>query len=319
MPQAVTLLLAVLLVGQGLAPLRKSDLVRLLSGAVLSQAELAQLVSRNCLTFDPTDRDRGDLRRLGAERAVLAAVEECARRAAAARRGAGAPAQPTVPHAQRTPPPPPNSRAAVASAARSGFVAGGGQRGVVGTRLARALVFEVRDSAGVPVAGVAVGFEAINARAEPASATTDAAGQARVGVTLGPRVGSATVLAAVGSVEKQVAFNVAAGPAAQLVVQCGESSVSGKVAIRPDSVVTLRVVAQDAQENHTTLIDLRAAVADARVFRVLRVTQDSTMGSVTLKPDQPGTTSLAVIANGLRQYVTVTVPPRAAPGNVDCR
>jgi hypothetical protein len=38
-----------------------------------------------------------------------------------------------------------------------------------------------------------------------------------------------------------------------------------------------------------------------------------------LKPDQPGTTSLAVIANGIRQYLTVTVPPRAAPGNVDCR
>ena len=325
----MTLLLAMLLVGQGLAPLRKSDLVRLLSGAVLSQGELAQLVTRNCLTFDPTDRDRGDLRRLGAERAVLAAVEACARRGAAARRGAGAagPAQPTVPHAQRTPPPaatlppapPPTSRAAAASAARSGFVAGGGQRGVVGARLARALVFEVRDSAGVPIAGAAVAFEAINARTEPAAATTDAAGQARVGVVLGPRVGSATVLAAVGSIEKQVAFNVAAGPAAQLVVQCGESSVSGKVAIRPDSVVTLRVMAQDAQENHTTLIDLRAAVADARVFRVLRVTQDSTMGSVTLKPDQPGTTSLAVIANGLRQYLTVTVPPRVAPGKVDCR
>lgn len=326
MPPAVTLLLAVLLVGQGLAPLRKSDLVRLLSGAVLSQGELAQLVSRNCLTFDPTDRDRSDLRRLGAERAVLAAVEACRRRAAA-RRGAGPAAQPTVPHAQRTQPPagtigpapPPTSRAAAASSARSGFVAGGGQRGVVGTRLTRALVFEVRDSAGVPIAGAPVAFEAINARTEPAAVTTDAAGQARVGVMLGPRVGSATVLAAVGSVEKQVAFNVAAGPAAQLVVQCGESSVSGRVAIRPDAVVTLRVVAQDAQANPTALTDLRAAVADARVFRVLRVAQDSVAGMVTLKPDQPGTTSLAVIANGLRQYLTVTVPPRAAPGTVDCR
>ena len=41
-------------------------------------------------------------------------------------------------------------------------------------------------------------------------------------------------------------------------------------------------------------------------------------GTVALKPDQPGTTSLAVIANGMRQYLTVTVPPRAAPGKVDC-
>jgi hypothetical protein len=321
----MTLLLAVLLVGQGLAPLRKSDLVRLLSGAVLSQGELAQLVSRNCLTFDPTERDRGDLRRLGAERAVLAAMEECARRAAAARRGASA-TTPTVPHAQRTippaatpPPPPPPSRASAASAARSGFVAGGGQRGVVGARLPRALVFEVRDSLGAAIPGAPVGFETINARTAPDSATTDAAGQVRVGVTLGARVGSATVLAAVGTVEKQVAFNVAAGPAALLVVECGGSSLSGRFAIRPDSVVTLRVSAQDAHTNRTALLDLRAAVADARVFRVLRVAQDSAQGTVTLKPDQPGTTSLAVIANGLRQYLTVTVPPRAAPGSVDCR
>jgi len=46
--------------------------------------------------------------------------------------------------------------------------------------------------------------------------------------------------------------------------------------------------------------------------------QDSARGTVTLKPDQPGTTSLAVIANGMRQYLTVTVPPRAAPGKTDC-
>jgi len=63
----------------------------------------------------------------------------------------------------------------------------------------------------------------------------------------------------------------------------------------------------------------RAAVADARIFRVVGVAQDSAAGTVTLKPDQAGTTSLAVIANGMRQYLTVTVPPKAAPGAVDCR
>jgi len=63
---------------------------------------------------------------------------------------------------------------------------------------------------------------------------------------------------------------------------------------------------------------LRKTVADSRIFRVVRVAQDSISGTVALKPDQPGTTSLAVIANGMRQYLTVTVPPRAAPGKVDC-
>jgi len=51
---------------------------------------------------------------------------------------------------------------------------------------------------------------------------------------------------------------------------------------------------------------------------VLRIAEDSGAGTVALKPDQAGTTSLAVIANGLRQYLTVTVPPRAAPGSTDC-
>jgi len=88
--------------------------------------------------------------------------------------------------------------------------------------------------------------------------------------------------------------------------------------IRPDTVVILRVGARDAYGNTPRLRGLRAAGADARIVRVQRIAEDSAAGTVTLKPDQPGTTSLAVIANGMRQYVTVTVPPRAAPGKTDC-
>lgn len=311
------------------APLRKSDLVRLLSGAEMSAGELAQLVRRNCLTFDPTSRDRHDLQLMGADQTLLAALDECARRNAPRR----APPPVTVVRTRVRPPPaaPPATAPAPppvfqverievhASAERSGFVSGGGQRGTVGAQLPRALVFEARDSAGAPLPGQAVMFTGINATIHPAAVATDAAGQARVGVTLGQRLGSATVIGSIGVVEKQVAFNVAAGPAAQLVVTCGPASVTGHFAIRPDSVVALRVSAQDGFANPTPLLGLRAAVADARIFRVVAVAQDSAFGTVTLKPDQAGTTSLAVIANGMRQYLTVTVPPRAAPGNVDCR
>lgn len=310
---SVTIL--VLLAMQGTAPLRKSDLVRLISGSAMSPVELTQLVRRNCLTFQPSDRDRTDFQRLGADRSVLAAMDECARRTTAPRHTpvrppAAAPRPPTQP-----PAPPPSSRVA---AEGSGFVSGGGQRGSAGAQLPRALVFEARDSTGRPLSGQTVMFTGINARAAPASAATDAAGQVRAGVTLGERAGSATVIAAIGVVEKQVAFNVGAGPAAQLAVVCGAASVSARFAIRPDSVVVLGVSAQDGFANPTPLLGLRAAVADARIFRVLRVAQDSTTGTVVLKPDQPGTTSLAIIANGMRQYLTVTVPPRAAPGKVDC-
>lgn len=319
MPPAVNVVLLVLLATQGTAPLRKSDLVRLISGAAMSAVELTQLVRRNCLTFQPTDRDRSDFQRLGADRSLLTAMDECARRTSPPRVGVAPPAPVTRPPAaprQPPPAPPPSPRVA---AERSGFVLGGGQRGSAGAQLPRAIVFEARDSAGRPLAGQTVTFTGINARIDPASAATDAAGQARVGVTLGHRVGSATVIAAIGVVEKQVAFNVTAGSAQQLVVFCGDGSVAGRFAMRPDSSIVLRVFAQDAFSNPTQLLGLRAAVADARIFRVLRVAQDSISGTVELKPDQPGTTSLAVIANGMRQYLTVTVPPRAAPGAVDCR
>jgi hypothetical protein len=316
MPAAVTLLVALLLL-QGNAPLRKSDLVRLLSGSVMSPGEITQLVRRNCLTFDPTERDRNDFRQLGAEAALLAAVDECARRRSAPRPVSVTPVRSV--RSTPPPPPPPTPPTVPASAERSGFVSGGGQRGVGGSRVPRAVVFEVRDAAGAPLANRLVVFTGVNARTEPATAPTDAAGQARVGVTLGERVGNATVIASIGAVEKQVAFNVAAGPAAQLVVACGAATLAGRFTMRADSVVRLHVAAQDGFTNGTTLLGLRAAVADARIVRVLTVTQDSLTGQVMLKPGQPGTTSLAVIANGMRQYLTVTVPPRAAIGRVDCR
>lgn len=303
MPAAVNLLLALFFVTQGAAPLRKSDLVRLLSASAMSSVELAQFVGRNCLTFEPTERDRTDFRRLGADRALLDAVDRCARRTTIT---------PVVARPQPVPAGP------AVSPVRSGFATGGGQRGPAGSRLPRALVFDARDSLGVPIAGVPIVFVGINARIDPDTGTTNASGEVRVGVSLGPRAGPATVLAAAGDVEKQVAFNVAPGPAAQLVIQCDQKSVTGHFAVRPDTVIDLRVTAQDGFGNATALLELRGAVADARIFRVLRVTQDSLAGTLALKPEQPGTTSLAVIANGMRQYFTLTVPPRAAPGKVDC-
>jgi hypothetical protein len=318
------LLLVLLLAQGGGAPLRKSDLVRLLSGSAMTQQEIAQLVSRNCLTFAPTERDRNDFRRLGAEPVVLAAVDGCERRRAAATRRPPASPPPSRPPpipppvVTSTPPSAPRTPPRRVSAERSAFVGGGGRSGPAGSRLPRSLIFELRDSAGATFAGQTVEFTAVNARVEPVAPVTDADGQVRVSVTLGPRVGSATVIAAVGVFEKQVAFNVLPGPAAQLVVTCRAASLGGRFTMRPDSDAVLRVTAQDAFNNPAPLTSLRAGVADARIFRVLRISQDSVAGSVALKPEQAGTTSLAVMGSGLRQYWTVTVPPRAAPGSVDC-
>lgn len=72
------------------ARLRKSDIVRMLSGSTYSVAEVATIVRTNCLSFTPTDRDMTDFQELGASDAVLTAVRECASRAAAGGDGAGA-------------------------------------------------------------------------------------------------------------------------------------------------------------------------------------------------------------------------------------
>lgn len=60
--------------------LTKSELVRLLVGGVYQPAEIAAIVRRNCLTFEPSARDRADLRDLGATPELMESIDECARR-----------------------------------------------------------------------------------------------------------------------------------------------------------------------------------------------------------------------------------------------
>ncbi len=59
------------------AALRKSDIVRLLSGSTYTVAEVATIISTNCLSFTPTERDYNDFRSLGADAAVVSAIEGC--------------------------------------------------------------------------------------------------------------------------------------------------------------------------------------------------------------------------------------------------
>jgi len=65
--------------------LQKSDLIRLLTGTTYTKAEVAGIVSRSCLTFTPTARDRTDFESLGATPEILAAIDECLARNATPR------------------------------------------------------------------------------------------------------------------------------------------------------------------------------------------------------------------------------------------
>ncbi|HXE60121.1 MAG TPA: tetratricopeptide repeat protein [Gemmatimonadaceae bacterium] len=62
---------------QSESALRKSDLVRYLTGSTYSKAEIAAIVRRNCLAFVPSDRDRKDLKQLGANDEVFREIDRC--------------------------------------------------------------------------------------------------------------------------------------------------------------------------------------------------------------------------------------------------
>ena len=67
---------------QGSQPLRKTDVIRLLSNPLISRTEVADLIRRNCVAFRPTPRDWADLRDFGADAEVLSSIGGCATSAA---------------------------------------------------------------------------------------------------------------------------------------------------------------------------------------------------------------------------------------------
>jgi tetratricopeptide (TPR) repeat protein len=79
--------------GQEASPLRKSDLIRLLTGTTYTKGEVAAIVRRSCLAFTPTAHDRRSLRELGATTTVMREVDACARRRESRSTTAGSPAR----------------------------------------------------------------------------------------------------------------------------------------------------------------------------------------------------------------------------------
>src|SRR5207244_3110742 len=70
---------------QGSQPLRKTDVIRLLSNPLISKSEVAELIRRNCIAFRPTPRDWADLRDFGADAEVLSSLGGCTSAPAAQR------------------------------------------------------------------------------------------------------------------------------------------------------------------------------------------------------------------------------------------
>jgi hypothetical protein len=99
---------------QGSDPLRKTDLIRLLTGNTMTLPQIVAKVRRDCVSFAPTPRDRQDLAALGADTTLLRAIDVCVRDRVATPAAAGrstrttAAAQPaprTPPRTSTAPPP----------------------------------------------------------------------------------------------------------------------------------------------------------------------------------------------------------------------
>lgn len=214
------------------APLSKSDLTRLLSGGTYTRPEVVAIIQRSCLNFEPSARDLDDLRELGADATILAAIDACVS------------------------PPPPAAPAPIAislSTRRLAARVGG----------SATLIVQLRGPEG-PRGGVQLllrGTE--NIPGGPAStlrATTDAQGQARFTVPAGTAATSHSLLiTAVGeslSGPVDVALDVAAGSPARVEVEPDRVDLSEA----PGGSIPVTAVAFDRYGNRVpnAVLTLRA-------------------------------------------------------------
>jgi len=305
---------------QGTQPLRKAELVRMLARRALSKPQIATLVRRNCVTFQPTAHDRTELLAAGADAAVLAAIDQCLRARlarAAPPRPTPAPARPSapapvavVPQARvdtspPTPPPPPPPPKPVLSDRLTQFTPGAELHGTVGSTLTQPLVLEVRDTTGAPFVGQHLTISASSGTVTPSAAESDTSGVVRVRVTLGERAGPTTITARVGMLTRTVLVRVDPGPPEALVVERGDTPVVGSLTLRSRDTVVLRVVARDRYGNRTAL-DQFAATTTARAIALTSTATDAA-GSVTLVPRRSGVGELTLSGSGLRAHFPVEV------------
>ena len=206
-------------------------------------------------------------------------------------------------------------RADVVATAATGFVAGTGQRGIARTRLNEPLVFQVRGSAGTPLAGRVVTFRAVNAEVVPDTATTDSAGLARAEVRLGKQAGPALVTGTVDSIQKQAALLVEpAAPVGVVIERDGMRVDGGTTAVAVGSEFRVRVSAQDAYGNAVPTADLAGLIqqmrnrfnVQAQLLNLAGVESDGGAALVTFQAMGVGQAELSIAG--------ATVSVRIVPG-----
>ena len=201
------------------------------------------------------------------------------------------------------------------SRAGTGFVSGGGQRGVARTLLPEALVFQAHSASGRPMPGRVVVFRSRNAQVTRDSAVTDSAGRARVDVTLGSQAGLAVVTASFDSVQTAETLHVDPGPAVELIVERDGARVDGgRIIVERDVPFSLTLKARDGYGNLIPTVSLSRTLQDvlrqynarSQLLRLVGVESDSLTAAIKFRPVAAGMTSLTISA-GLTATVAVEV------------
>jgi len=208
------------------------------------------------------------------------------------------------------PPPPPRP---VVSDGLTRFTQGVELHGTAGGALPVPLVLEVRDTTGAPFAGLQVTFSATGGAVDPAVATTDRSGLARVRVMLGERAGPVSVTAKVGPLTRTATVYADPGAARELVLERGSARVVGQLSLSSRDTVVLRVRARDAHGNRTALDDF-AATTTGRAVELRSAVMAESAAVVTLAPRRSGTGELVVSGSGVRARVSVSVALTGAQG-----
>lgn len=197
----IFLLLIVSVIGslhaQGTEPLRKTDLIRFLTGNTMTLPQVVDRVRRSCVSFTPTARDRQDIVDLGGDTTLLRAIDTCVRnrvvtpaatKAPTARppvrpvaRPAAAPRPDTTPKPAPAPPPPPRLLA-VPLSSRVSVPAGGAVN--VGVALKRG----TEAVSGIRL--VLLGSARFTGGDQDADAVTDERGIAQFRFTVGTTTGT---------------------------------------------------------------------------------------------------------------------------------
>ena len=171
--------------------------------------------------------------------------------------------------------------------------------GGAGNGLGEPVVFEARTRLGHPAVGRVVSFRSVNAAVSPTTAITDSSGRVRVEVTLGERVGPATIVATIDSLEKRLMLQVDPGPAVELVLEHDGSRVNGRwVGVGLDTTFVVRLRLLDAFGNITDLAGLsrmlRDTPIDARIpiVHVVNIQEEPAAVALTLKAIHPGRASI---------------------------